>query len=544
MLSERGPFNLANLVVGSEGTLAVVVEASVRLVPQPKAVVGVAGHFETVAAGDRRRRRRARVRRRRASSWWTASFSIWRVARPRTASSCPCSTVIRARCCGSSSTATRRRKRGRPRSDSRRCGARTVMATPCCARETSGDLTRFRELRKAGLGLLSAAGERGERSVAFVEDTAVDPTRLGEYTHRFAELLERHGLEGGLLRSCVGRVSAHPAVHGSDEARCGRRRCAQSPTRCARSSRSSAATNSSEHGDGLVRSEFNAQDLRRRAVWCDALAQADLRPARPIQPGQEGERAAHDGASARAGAAEGAAGRDAVSRSTADGGMRGAANRCARIGACRKSELAGTHDVPVVHGHARRAALDARSRERARARAVVAGSACGVRRRGPPRRCSTSASSARRARRSVRCRWTWRRSSRSSCRTTTQQHGVPLRARVFGHVRTLNRVGVGAGATVELGRRVAAGACAGRAFRRHRSPPCAAAVRARDAAALVRAASTAGARRTVCVAGRWSSSPIRSRATRSRRSVARRSSCSRWRAGMCSSRATSAAVAR
>ena len=50
MLSERGPFNLANLVVGSEGTLAVVVEASVRLVPQPKAVVGIAGHFETVAA--------------------------------------------------------------------------------------------------------------------------------------------------------------------------------------------------------------------------------------------------------------------------------------------------------------------------------------------------------------------------------------------------------------------------------------------------------------------------------------------------------------
>jgi len=50
MLPERGPFNLANLVVGSEGTLAVVVEASVRLVPQPKAVVGIAGHFETVAA--------------------------------------------------------------------------------------------------------------------------------------------------------------------------------------------------------------------------------------------------------------------------------------------------------------------------------------------------------------------------------------------------------------------------------------------------------------------------------------------------------------
>src|SRR5215208_2766344 len=43
MLPERGPFNLANLVVGSEGTLAIVVEASVKLVPQPRAAVGVAG---------------------------------------------------------------------------------------------------------------------------------------------------------------------------------------------------------------------------------------------------------------------------------------------------------------------------------------------------------------------------------------------------------------------------------------------------------------------------------------------------------------------
>src|SRR5205085_8200662 len=53
--------------------------------------------------------------------------------------------------------------------------------------QTSVDLTRFRELRKAGLGLLSAAGEGGQRSVAFVEDTAVDPQRLGEYTQQFAE---------------------------------------------------------------------------------------------------------------------------------------------------------------------------------------------------------------------------------------------------------------------------------------------------------------------------------------------------------------------
>ena len=63
--------------------------------------------------------------------------------------------------------------------------------------QTAKQLTRFRELRKAGLGLLSAAGEGGERSVAFIEDTAVDPRDSREYTDVSRELLARHGLKAG-----------------------------------------------------------------------------------------------------------------------------------------------------------------------------------------------------------------------------------------------------------------------------------------------------------------------------------------------------------
>src|SRR5205814_2126985 len=65
-----------------------------------------------------------------------------------------------------------------------------------CA-HSSAELSGFRELRKVGLGLLSAAGENGERSVAFVEDIAVDFIRLADYSHRFAELLKGHSLEAG-----------------------------------------------------------------------------------------------------------------------------------------------------------------------------------------------------------------------------------------------------------------------------------------------------------------------------------------------------------
>ena len=48
LLPEHGPLNLARLVVGSEGTLAVTVEATVGLVTKPGAIAALVGHFATV----------------------------------------------------------------------------------------------------------------------------------------------------------------------------------------------------------------------------------------------------------------------------------------------------------------------------------------------------------------------------------------------------------------------------------------------------------------------------------------------------------------
>ncbi|MEX2282124.1 MAG: FAD-binding oxidoreductase, partial [Gemmatimonadota bacterium] len=50
MATDDGTLDLSRLVIGSEGTLAVVLEATVRLVPIPRAVVGLAGHFDSVDA--------------------------------------------------------------------------------------------------------------------------------------------------------------------------------------------------------------------------------------------------------------------------------------------------------------------------------------------------------------------------------------------------------------------------------------------------------------------------------------------------------------
>jgi FAD/FMN-containing dehydrogenase len=50
LLPEGDRFSLADLVVGSEGTLAITVEATVRLVPKPNAVAALVGHFTSVDA--------------------------------------------------------------------------------------------------------------------------------------------------------------------------------------------------------------------------------------------------------------------------------------------------------------------------------------------------------------------------------------------------------------------------------------------------------------------------------------------------------------
>ena len=96
------------------------------------------------------------------------------------------------------------------------------------------------KVRKAGLGLLMAAGEGARRPLAFVEDTAVDPARLGDVRRALPRVLDRHGLTAGFYGHCsVGCLHIRPFVDLT--ARRGRDACARSPRRSSTSSRSSAA---------------------------------------------------------------------------------------------------------------------------------------------------------------------------------------------------------------------------------------------------------------------------------------------------------------
>jgi FAD/FMN-containing dehydrogenase/Fe-S oxidoreductase len=112
-------------------------------------------------------------------------------------------------------------------------------------------------LRRAAMPLLY--GMRGDRKpVTFVEDTAVAPERLPEFVGRFRGLLQSHGTDGAFYgHASVGCLHIRPLLNLKD------------PNDVARMRRiSDAVTNlvleyggalSGEHGDGLARSEWNAR---------------------------------------------------------------------------------------------------------------------------------------------------------------------------------------------------------------------------------------------------------------------------------------------
>jgi FAD/FMN-containing dehydrogenase/Fe-S oxidoreductase len=112
-------------------------------------------------------------------------------------------------------------------------------------------------LRRAAMPLLY--GMRGDRKpVTFVEDPAVAPQRLPEFIARFRALLQRHGTDGAFYgHASVGCVHVRPLLNLRD------------PTDVARMRRIAADVGdlvlefggafSGEHGDGFARSEWNAK---------------------------------------------------------------------------------------------------------------------------------------------------------------------------------------------------------------------------------------------------------------------------------------------
>ncbi len=439
MLPERGPFDLARLVIGSEGTLAIAVEAAVRLIPRPAHVVGLAGHFASVQTALATMddvldagaavielvddlilglARRSPVHARRASVLQGEPGALlwveFHAASDREA--------------GDAADRLTAAWHGKG-------GAYAVLRA-----DTGEQQATFHALRRAGLGLLNASAQGRERSLAFVEDTAVDPRRLAAYTERFAAVLRRHGLRAGFYgHASAGCLHIRPFM---DLTRDG---AVQTMRAVAEEVRDLVVEfggcNTSEHGDGLVRSEFNRMLFGDRLYDAMRAVKATFDPDQRLNPGKIVDAPAmtehlYD-------PAVNVAHRTPLPtffRFDGADGMLGTAHRCARIGACRKTSDAGGTMCPSFM-----ATRDEMHSTRGRANALVHALTA-----PDPAVALGDAGLLDALDLCLECK-----ACRTECPLSIdmaalkaetlaqayEQHGVPLRTRLFGHVRTINRIG-------------------------------------------------------------------------------------------------------
>jgi len=297
---------------------------------------------------------------------------------------------------------------------------------------SAADQAALLKVRQAGLGLLMAASTGARRPLAFVEDTAVDPAVLGAYTRRFREILSAHGLSAGFYGHCsVGCLHIRPFVDLTEPGQVATMRAVAEEVRDL--VLEFGGVNSSEHGDGLVRSEFN------RAVFGDALyaamgeAKRLFDPDNRMNPGKIVNAPPMD-----SNLREASGPARYVSRIAFPGGMRAAADRCMNIGLCRKTSSG-------VMCPSYMATLDEEHSTRGRAGALVKALSM-----SDPRAALGDERLHDILDLCLECK-----ACKSECplgvdmaslKTEAlaayhEQHGVPLRSRMFGSVRALNRMG-------------------------------------------------------------------------------------------------------
>jgi FAD/FMN-containing dehydrogenase/Fe-S oxidoreductase len=327
------PFDLAKLVVGSEGTLVVITEATVRLVPLPPAKAIAVGHFATVPAAIAATDDALSLH---PSAVELIDRTILDLSRQKIEYAAlgsilegdPGALLFFTFDGDAQPEAAARVERLAAMWQRHGHGYHTLRAT------TPEHQAALLKVRAAGLGLLMAASSGTRRPVAFIEDTAVDPARLPAYVERFSEVLERHGLTAGFYgHSSVGCLHIRPFMDLAKPAEVATMRAVAGEIRDL--VREFGGANSSEHGDGLARSEFN------RVIFGDALYEAMrevkqlfdpnglMNPGKIVDapPMTENIR---DSALPKV--------RPLPTRLSfvATGDMRGAADRCMNIGVCRK----------------------------------------------------------------------------------------------------------------------------------------------------------------------------------------------------------------
>jgi FAD/FMN-containing dehydrogenase/Fe-S oxidoreductase len=281
--SAASPAGLHQLVIGSEGTLAVIAEAELNLLPRPKARGLLVPQFRTLAAAmdalaaclefkpsavelldhylleltarNLALRDTMKAIRGNPQAIFMVEFS----------SDEPAEVVDRV-------------ERLQKRLQELPGITAAVPAIDASEREPLWNL------RRASMPLLY--GMRGDRKpVTFVEDTAVAPERLPEFVARFRSLLQSYGTDGAFYgHASVGCLHIRPLLNLKDPGDVSRmRRISEGVTDLVLEY---GGALSGEHGDGLARSEWNAKMFGPAIYRAFTAVKAAFDPQGILNPGR------------------------------------------------------------------------------------------------------------------------------------------------------------------------------------------------------------------------------------------------------------------
>jgi len=253
-VDESKPINLAKIVVGSEGTLALVTAAKINLVPLPAAKAVLTIEFEELldALGTT-----PLILRHSPSAVEVMDRFILDHAKESAALDALRRTILQTE---PGALLCVELYGDRPADLAPRLDAlqRDLAASGarCQSRRfvEPAEQARVWSLREAALGL-SMAMKGDDKSLSFVEDTAVAPEKLRNYIERFLQLIRRHGTSAGVYaHASVGCLHVRPVVNLKTAA--GVSRFEAIANDVADLVLEFGGALSGEHGDGMVRGAF------------------------------------------------------------------------------------------------------------------------------------------------------------------------------------------------------------------------------------------------------------------------------------------------
>jgi len=195
------------------------------------------------------------------------------------------------------------------------------------------------ELRKAGLNIMMSMKDAG-KPVSFVEDCAVPLQHLADYTDRLTAVFDKHGTTGTwYAHASEGCLHVRPVLNLKlDKDVAAMRAIAEEAFDMVKEYRGS---HSGEHGDGIVRSEFHEKMFGPRMVASFGEVKTAFDPSDLLNPGKIVNPPKMDDRTLMRYAPDYSfkdikTGHDWSAWTGAGGGFQGAVEMCNNNGACRK----------------------------------------------------------------------------------------------------------------------------------------------------------------------------------------------------------------